>query len=1719
MKGEETQFLPEDEEEKSKKEVESAPTSRIKPPPAESGRIIGGKPPGGGPKTGPGSRGGKGGGKGSRGAKGDPDKPDATKPKKARSAYNFYLLKRIAQFERLLALCSSGSLYYIRFSGGGARLHRGFGFTAGLPGGRVGIGRRKRVLKKEGVVEHHRDRFAQAAGEWRDMTFSERIPYEDMARADKDRHQKDLDIASRNLNAALLGSVPKHGQGMCSGVGFPGLKALAANSPHEDVCAVCKEEGDLLCCDFCPATHHLTCLDPPMLALPSDDVQWACPACSARVEVTEMTAPQQKPKRERKDGKKRQRASSATAGSPRGPGDAGTSLTIPKRKKEGQKRAKTQQGAQRGAVSKDGLEIQKSPREEGKPAQDAAAEGEGDGDSATMVKAPNQPRVSPRVGLGLTDTVAADMLAMRGGPDLGGSGHDRTHSKSMMSLAVAAASVAASEAAAAASAVTAAASAASAAAAAAAAAPPAPRAPPAPPKALGLKKLLHQRMQCDEASANPTSAFSPKKLLKHRVPKEEGRGFGYGCDERNEPSPRGDPAPMGGGSCEGGRFEGKDSGSAERRWRGGGDGGGGGGGGFTASASRDEEVGGRRFGAAAMFGDGGKVVAADGAAVNDRQTAADSGDYSRRYETGAGGVRDNGGVSGSSGGGDDGRSGSSGGFNNQGGVDGAENFGDARNRALDAGRGGETEVGADKGGGRSALNGMHVTSGVRRDPKKEAIDFSQSADGAEHGHGGGGDAGRWAGSGEGGRRDTSQRVNEHPVPSFGRRHPHGQELYNGDGDDHIGVNSARQQIGGTDGSDGPRKVSAHPNPVGVGQRSLHGRRHDYPHNGGPEVITHERSDPVPQTSVVGYNDAASFPPPPSWDGDRNWNSDGVGRDGRPGFGGGAETERERFARRSGGGMDGNESRKALANGAPPVYAGYGVSHGGSLARGAQSEAGMARRGEGQSSSSHSRQRSDGDGRRGVWAGASRDPSRLAGGRGRDVVDGGRRLGNQRLDGAREGTDGDRNDGIGERTGAGGGGGERIGRCGGGEIAGSGGARFHGWSERKRPLENIGAEDGTRGSPKKHGRRGHACRSWHGASIAGQQQVQHASSSSYAGIVTPPLPSRVRSLPSFLPSPTAPFAPVHVTARHNLYTAAQHAPTNPHETAAPSMSRSHSNRWIGETSTLSKALTSAPFDSRARPRDTATTTATATAMPLTKKSRNIDARDHREGTGGRQDEEEPSAGARRDKRGDAGEVRLGSDRSSPGRSREQATWSDRFRGDPAGSSRGSDAGREEVDSGTERVARGDGGELPRADRGHWKTRLASRDGVLSAAWGKTTRGSGGSRDANLTDWRTVESERRREDRAREGPASGAEGRDAGWQERTAGSVGKGEGSAYLGGRQGGRLDKPMRNDSAGREGSGGGRIRYQGERGRDVSGSGHPQGGYPAEGRGLSAGSGVGGDRRMRETNFRTASPALINGGVNGGGDRGSGGPPRPNRLLGGSDYSKFAAPRQAASSASSSSSTIGAAETATAGAGAGSATGYAALAAPAMTTSFSRFDRGRSLEREQGHRHQSMARSSTSSGGGGGGSGSGLPPFHPHGRSDSGSRGGRGFQGGGGSDDGYSRLGKSRPDWESGRQGGEATLARGARGRDAGPGGPKPWKEKGESVSKHGYGDIGSTSYKGVLRDGDKFGRRADSSNRYMPSGDRRGSFSGRMDGGGGRRGRGRGRGRGRFENRHNSNN
>ena len=43
---------------------------------------------------------------------------------------------------------------------------------------------------------------------------------------------------------------------------------------------VCKDGGELLCCDSCPSAYHTFCLNPPLTDIPDGD--WKCPRCSAK---------------------------------------------------------------------------------------------------------------------------------------------------------------------------------------------------------------------------------------------------------------------------------------------------------------------------------------------------------------------------------------------------------------------------------------------------------------------------------------------------------------------------------------------------------------------------------------------------------------------------------------------------------------------------------------------------------------------------------------------------------------------------------------------------------------------------------------------------------------------------------------------------------------------------------------------------------------------------------------------------------------------------------------------------------------------------------------------------------------------------------------------------------------------------------------------------------------------------------------------------------------------------------------------------------------------------------------------------------------------------------------------------------------------------------------------------------------------------------------------
>ncbi|CAF0825687.1 unnamed protein product [Brachionus calyciflorus] len=45
-----------------------------------------------------------------------------------------------------------------------------------------------------------------------------------------------------------------------------------------EFCFVCKDGGELLCCDSCPQSYHLKCLQPPLTRVPN--YEWTCPRCS-----------------------------------------------------------------------------------------------------------------------------------------------------------------------------------------------------------------------------------------------------------------------------------------------------------------------------------------------------------------------------------------------------------------------------------------------------------------------------------------------------------------------------------------------------------------------------------------------------------------------------------------------------------------------------------------------------------------------------------------------------------------------------------------------------------------------------------------------------------------------------------------------------------------------------------------------------------------------------------------------------------------------------------------------------------------------------------------------------------------------------------------------------------------------------------------------------------------------------------------------------------------------------------------------------------------------------------------------------------------------------------------------------------------------------------------------------------------------------------------------
>ncbi|XP_075875927.1 autoimmune regulator [Nelusetta ayraudi] len=76
-----------------------------------------------------------------------------------------------------------------------------------------------------------------------------------------------------------------------AGKTFHHKRETATDTVHcnDDECAVCKDGGELICCDGCPQAFHLTCLDPPLTSIPSGP--WQCERCGGSRVKTEDDDP------------------------------------------------------------------------------------------------------------------------------------------------------------------------------------------------------------------------------------------------------------------------------------------------------------------------------------------------------------------------------------------------------------------------------------------------------------------------------------------------------------------------------------------------------------------------------------------------------------------------------------------------------------------------------------------------------------------------------------------------------------------------------------------------------------------------------------------------------------------------------------------------------------------------------------------------------------------------------------------------------------------------------------------------------------------------------------------------------------------------------------------------------------------------------------------------------------------------------------------------------------------------------------------------------------------------------------------------------------------------------------------------------------------------------------------------------------------------------------
>ena len=92
-----------------------------------------------------------------------------------------------------------------------------------------------------------------------------------------EEHRKNLPTVAKTVGTSVNRCLVHYYSVYKASLEYRELKKIMG---HSDECVVCEDGGNLICCDGCVNSYHMSCVCPPLLEIPEG--QWFCEECRKR---------------------------------------------------------------------------------------------------------------------------------------------------------------------------------------------------------------------------------------------------------------------------------------------------------------------------------------------------------------------------------------------------------------------------------------------------------------------------------------------------------------------------------------------------------------------------------------------------------------------------------------------------------------------------------------------------------------------------------------------------------------------------------------------------------------------------------------------------------------------------------------------------------------------------------------------------------------------------------------------------------------------------------------------------------------------------------------------------------------------------------------------------------------------------------------------------------------------------------------------------------------------------------------------------------------------------------------------------------------------------------------------------------------------------------------------------------------------------------------------